>query len=220
MATRAPSVRCRDGSRHPATRQPHHAPGVDGAGQASAGAGAGRDNDTMCRRLWISLGAAGLAAAGCSPANDWRELHPEGATVSVQFPCKPDRQARQVRLAQRVVQLDLLACESQGVTYALAFADMADPVAVTPALDELRGAAIRNTQASDPRELPLAVPGMTPNPRAARLAFTGRRPDGTPVQEEAGFFVHGLRVYQATVLGPRLSGEATAAFFAGLRAGS
>lgn len=168
----------------------------------------------------MSLSAVGVAVAACSPANDWRELHPEGATVSVQFPCKPDRHARQVRLAGRLVQLDLLACESQGVTFALAFADMGDPAAVTPALDELRSAAARNAQASDLREQPLAVPGMTPNPRAVRLAFAGRRPDGTPVQEEAGFFAHGLRVYQATMLGPRLTDDATGAFFAGLRAGS
>jgi hypothetical protein len=37
------------------------------------------------------------------------------------------------------------------------------------------------------------------------------------VQEEAAFFVKGLRVYQASVIGERLSPEMTDNFFAGLK---
>jgi hypothetical protein len=58
---------------------------------------------------------------------------------------------------------------------------------------------------------------MTPNAYAARLRLDGRGPDGTGLSEQAGFFVKGLRVYQATVLGKTLPAEVADTFFAGLR---
>jgi len=73
-------------------------------------------------------------------------------------------------------------------------------------------------QADDaPRWSELQVDGMTPNPRAARLSVAGRLANGAPAVEEAAFFVRGLRVYQASMVGTKLAPEATDTFFAGLR---
>ena len=63
----------------------------------------------------------------------------------------------------------------------------------------------------------LQVPGMTPNPQSGRVHLEGRRPDGATLQEQAGFFAKGLRVYQATVLGKKVPLDAADAFFGGLR---
>ena len=49
---------------------------------------------------------------------------------------------------------------------------------------------------------------MTPNPAAIRLRVEGRLPDGKAVQEQAVFFVRGLRVYQASVIGSMPGTEA------------
>lgn len=171
----------------------------------------------MPTRTTVALLAGCLAGAGCTPARDWRELRPEGSSLVAQFPCKPDRHQRDVRLAGRTVRMDMLVCGDRGTTFALAFADMADPAAVTPALDELRAAAVGNVKADAVRETVLTVPGMTPNPRAARLRFDGRRPDGAAVQEQAAVFAFGLRVYQATVLAARLQEPEADTFFGALR---
>ena len=45
----------------------------------------------------------------------------------------------------------------------------------------------------------------------------GSRPDGTPLRGQAGFFSRGMRVYQATVIGPRIDADAADTFFTGLR---
>ena len=50
-----------------------------------------------------------------------------------------------------------------------------------------------------------------------RVLITGRLPDGAPVQEHAAFFVRGLRVYSASVIGAEPSPTAVEAFFSGLR---
>lgn len=169
---------------------------------------------TGCLKLII---AGGLGLAGCSPADEWRELRPEGSGILAMFPCKPDRHGREVRLAGQLRRMEMLVCASNGVTFALTFADIGDPAAVTPAVEEMRAAALGNVAAAEVREQALTVPGMTPNPRAARLRFSGRRPDGAGVQEQAVFFVRGLRVYQATVLAPTVNEPVAETFFGGLR---
>ena len=161
--------------------------------------------------------ACALVAAGCSPALDWREFIPEGSAVQVAFPCRPDRQARDLDLVGARVRMEMLACAAEGMTFALAYADVAEPAGVGPALAALRATAAANIQAPAPEAVPLSVPGMTPNPQAARLALQGRLPDGAVVREHAAFFSHGLRVYQASVIGAAPTPAAIDAFVASLR---
>jgi hypothetical protein len=61
------------------------------------------------------------------------------------------------------------------------------------------------------------VPGATPHPGSRRLRLEGRRPDGQPVQMQLALFTHGTSVYQATVLGERVSDELATTYFESLR---
>lgn len=161
------------------------------------------------------LFAAALCA--CSPALDWREMQAEGSGIVATFPCKPDRHARTVPLGGQPVRMEMLVCSAGGLTFAVSFIDAGDPARVTAMLDELQRLAVGNLAAVSHAGDPLQVPGMTPNPSAMRLRIEGRAPDGAGLSEQAGFFVKGLRVYQATVLGKTLPAETADTFFAGLR---
>lgn len=160
-----------------------------------------------------------LAAAlcACSPALDWREMQAEGSGVVATFPCKPDRHVRTVPLGGQTVRMEMLVCSAGGATFGLSFVDVDDPARVSATLDELQRLAAANLATSGRASAPLQVPGMTPNASAVRLRLEGHGPDGTGLSEQAGFFAKGLRVYQATVLGKKLSAEAADTFFAGLR---
>lgn len=160
------------------------------------------------------------SALACTPALDWREVRPSGSGVQLMLPCKPASHARRVTLAGVPVEMSMYACSAGESTYALAFADMADPVRVTPALIELVRATSSHLQLTvPPRATPIGVPGMTPNDQAARWELAGRLPDGRLLQEQAAFFAYGTRVYQATVVGERLDAEALETFFGALRVG-
>jgi hypothetical protein len=156
--------------------------------------------------------------AACSPAQDWRELQPEGSGAALMFPCKPVSHARQVPLAGAPVRLTLHACTAgDEVTYALAVADVADPARVATALQALRDSAAGNVSAGAPSPLPLAVRDATPSPAAGRAAYDGTRSDGQPVRMQVAVFSKGTRVYQATVIGREIGAEAADAFFGALR---
>ncbi len=171
----------------------------------------------MRRLLAPSAVAAALATAGCSPALDWREFQPEGSGIVATFPCKPDRHARSVKLAVQTVRIELISCAADDTQFALSYFDLDDPARVSAALTELQRLAAENLGASQQQARRAEVPGMTPNPDAARLKLEGRQPDGSTLQEEAVFFAKGLRIYQATVLGRRLQPGAAETFLAGLR---
>jgi hypothetical protein len=176
------------------------------------------------RRPWwttalAATGAIALAAplSACSPTYDWREMRPDGSGAVVSFPCRPSSHARKVRLAGGDVELTLYACTAGDVTFALAWADVADPARVARAVDELRLSAAANIGAVSVQDLPLAVPGATPNAGAGRWAMSGQRSDGQVVLEQMAVVVKGTRVLQATALGTKLPDEAAETFFGGLR---
>lgn len=158
------------------------------------------------------------AETACTPVLDWREVRPEGSGLVALFPCKPAGHARQVSLAETSVEMTLYACSAGGATYAVGFADLGQPKQVERALRELAEAAARNIGAPLAVEaVPAGVPGMTPNPGARQLLLSGRLADGRPVQERVAVFSRGTRVYQATVVGATLGGDALDSFFGALR---
>lgn len=108
--------------------------------------------------------------------------------------------------------MEMFVCSAAGTTFALTFADVAEPAAVAPALAELKALAGGNIGASSASASAAQVPGMTPNPQAGRIAVTGRRPDGGAIEQQAMVFAKGLRVYQASVVGSRVPVELAEAF--------
>ncbi len=163
----------------------------------------------------VLMATLGLLAA-CAPAHDWRESRSADGAVQVLFPCKPQQHDRRLPLAGAEVKLSLMACEAGGQTWGLAVADLADPARHTQALDELAQSAGRNVAAAA-RSAPLQVGGATPHAGSRRLWLQGQRPDGQAVQMQQAVFVHGTRVYQATVLGDRVPDAVADTFFASLR---
>ncbi len=168
------------------------------------------------RSSWACAGAASVLLA-CSPTLDWRELRAEGTDVQVLLPCKATVQSRTVPLAGTPVRWALHACSAGGQTWALAFADVADPARVGAALRELGATAAANINAARGGAQAVQVPGATPQADSGRQHLVGRLPDGQVVQEQIVVFAHGTRVFQATVVGSQLPDEAVEMFFGSLR---
>ena len=167
-------------------------------------------------KTWIAVLAV-ATGAGCSPALDWREFVPEGSGVQAAFPCRPDRHARAVVVAGAKAQMDMVVCAAGQATYAISYFDVADPARVSATLADWRGTAVANVRGAEQRLAPVQIDGMTANDNALRITVAGRLPDGSAVQEHAAFFTHGLRVYQATVIGAKPAPQDVDTFFAALK---
>jgi hypothetical protein len=167
-------------------------------------------------KTWFALLIATWSAA-CTPTLDWREFVPEGSGLSVSFPCRPDRHARDVMVAGAQAKMDMLVCTAGDTTFALSFMDVAEPARTSVTLAALRASAVGNVQGVTTGLTPWQIKGATPNEQSQRLSVAGRRPDGAPVQVNAAFFTRGLRVYQATVIGVQPAPQAVEAFFSGLK---
>ncbi len=160
--------------------------------------------------------ASVVGTQGCAPTHDWREVRVEGTTLIALFPCRPQRHARTTELAGTPLPMQLHACSSAKVTWAVAVLEVAQPADVGSALQALSQAAAANMAVSRVRTVPLRVPGMTPNPNAAMQTMSGVSAQGAAIQASAAYFAKGLQVYQATVFGERIDPDASEMFFGGL----
>lgn len=152
--------------------------------------------------------------AACSPELNWREVRAEPTALTVLLPCKPDRGARVVPLAGRDTPLNMLGCDAGGATFAVAFADAADAGQAAAVLTQWRAATLANMRAQVPAEKSFTVAGGVV---AVRVAASGQRADGKPVQSQAVYFSQGPRVYQAVMYAHKLQPDVADTFFAGLR---
>jgi hypothetical protein len=161
------------------------------------------------------------ALAACSPALDWREATVDGPGLAAMFPCRPIGQSRELPLAGATVSMRLLACETDGRTFAIGVADVKDPAAVATAMTALRDASLgKLSNPPDPASAAVvgwAVDGATPQSAAGRWQVNSQRPDGAPLSLDTALLARGTWVIQATVIGGRADPNASAPFFDGLR---
>lgn len=172
-------------------------------------------------RIAAWLTAASLVA--CSPALNWRQLDlADAGGLRLNFPCKPDKVERTLRLdgLSEPLRLAMWSCEAAGATWVLSAARLGSATQVSPALRALAAATEANLAWADRRArqqvpattLPawqrtdagaLQVPGMTPNPEARGWRIQGLRPDGSAAAQaltvDAWHFSHGLTVFQAAI---------------------
>lgn len=172
------------------------------------------------RMLRAAIPLAALALGACSPALDWRDVHPQNTAIQLTFPCKTQQLTQPVVLAGRTVPMSMTGCVASGMTFAVAHADMADPALVAPALAGLRQAALQNVGGTARDDHPAAVDHATPGLDAARdVLIEGHDPQGAELRERVVLFAQGTQVYQATVVGPaaRFQPDAAATFTGSIR---
>ena len=147
-----------------------------------------------------------MLVAGCSPALNWRKVDPEGAQVSLMFPCKPEREERtQPGPAGQPVVVRSMSCKARGGQFSFTWTDLGDARATSAAMRRMHEGIAR--QMAPRASAPLGVRGIAADPEAFQQAFEAR--PGQPAQQarQAVFSREG-RLYQLLVQGERLDAEA------------
>ncbi len=169
--------------------------------------------------VWVIGVAAGV---GCAPSLNWREVHlPETQGLVMTFPCKPQAQHRQVQLpglGGAPVHMHMLACEADGMTWAISHFDTQTPdrwlraLALWQSSTEANLAALPGQPpAKRQGTVPVQVPGSTPHPDALSWWASGQRPVSLKAHEQVTVkvwhFAKGMQVFQASVWAPALQAD-------------
>ena len=147
-----------------------------------------------------------MLVAGCSPALNWRKVDPEGAQVSLMFPCKPEREERtQPGPAGQPVVVRSMSCKARGGQFSFTWTDLGDARATSAAMRRMHEGIAR--QMAPRASAPLGVRGIAADPEAFQQAFEAR--PGQPAQQarQAVFSREG-RLYQLLLQGERLDAGA------------
>ena len=160
-----------------------------------------------------------FALAACSPAFNWREVRPEGTSLNLLLPCKPDKAQKVVPLGGRATSLSMLGCDAGGVTFAVAVADVGDAAQAAPVLALWQDLTLANMKAAPgSRQLmALKIPGASAGLPVARLQAQGQRADGTAVSGQAAYFAQGSQLFQVVMYAPQIAPEVAETFFSSLK---
>lgn len=161
--------------------------------------------------------AVSLLLAACTPTFNWRALPAQGVPFRALMPCKPDEAERVVPLGGQSTRLQMRSCDTGGLTFALAWADVGDAARVAPALAGWRRATLLALQA-DPAaaDAPPEAVGVPGAGLALKLRAEGRDHRGETTRMQA---IHATRdglIVQAAIYGHTIDERVAATFFEGL----
>lgn len=153
---------------------------------------------------WVCVVAGALAAAGCSPAFNWRDVRAEGSSFRVTLPCKPESAQRTVGMAGHAVSLSMLSCDTGGLTFAVASLKVPEGMAATEVVQAWQHASQVSLKVPAGQAQPW-VPDVrvVPGSGVAVLGWraVGARPDGSAVQAHVAVLTRGDEVAQVAVYG-------------------
>ncbi len=164
------------------------------------------------------LGLAALSWLGaCTPTWDWRSVPLPDTQLVTELPCRPSRFQRDVMVAGVPLKLFMLSCESGGVTYGVATAEVGDATRVDAVLHALADGARAAIRSADAPPGAFNMSGATPFAGNASAHLHGKRPDGGAVEESIRVFARGTRVFQISAVAAALPEAGLKPFEDGLR---
>ena len=152
-----------------------------------------------------------IALSACAPGLDWREVNPAESGVRALFPCKPEVSNRPATSTEPG-RMGLAHCKAAGLSFALAWAELADPAQITPALLQMRLSVASKLGATAAAPQPMQLPGMTPNSQAQWQSLLA-----PSQQAKVAVFSRGLLVYQLVMMGPKGDDAAWENFVSSIR---
>lgn len=174
----------------------------------------------------ILFGLATLLMVACSPALNWRSVSLPALGLAASLPCKPEHLEREIELAGHAAQVRMSGCTADGVTFALACADLVEPAQAGLALTHWRAAVLATLQAPPapqpgaPQDLPFVPAGALAIPQSVRTVAQGHPPGGGRVAMQAVWFARvqgpSVQACHAVVYSAESRPEVADAFFAGL----
>ena len=160
-----------------------------------------------------------MLISACTPTLNWREVRlqsPDGSTLKAELPCNPDAATRKQQLGDIQVELSMMGCAVNDVTFTLSRIPVLDPLTAPKILAAWQAAAETNVKAGSTPKTAVTVSGAGAWPPAERVTLAG-----TATQAQIIWFAKqtrtGLTLYQAALYGKQPNNEAAVTFFESLQ---
>ena len=164
--------------------------------------------------IYAVLALASLTA--CNPTFNWRDVRPDSTRLALLMPCKPDKVQKTVPLGGQPIELNLLSCDTGGVTFAVAAADVKDATKVAATLAQWQRATLANMKAAPATTgAAFKLPGLVSD--GVMVKATGQRANGQAVSSQAAYFAQGSQVFQAVMYADKIAPDVADTFFSGLK---
>ena len=168
---------------------------------------------------------AALCLVACSPTLNWRTVPLPDLGLVASLPCKPEHLERQIELAGHPAQVHMSGCTADGVTFALACTDLAEPAQAGVALSHWRAAVLTALHAPPapqpgaPQDQAFVPAGALSIPQSVRTVAQGQPPGGGVALQAIWFArVQGpsVQACHAVAYSAQPRPEVADAFFTGL----
>ncbi|QCB47375.1 hypothetical protein [Hydrogenophaga sp. PAMC20947] len=159
-----------------------------------------------------------IGVAACSPTFNWRELRPEDTPLEALMPCKPESATRPVPLLGAPIQLHMYSCETGGLTFAIAWAELAEAGQVRAALSQWQTASlaaiqVKPTDSERHENWAVKVAGAA---EVQGVKAQGIDHLGQKLHSQMAYFWKDRKIYQAAIYGAKVDSTVSATFFDGL----
>ena len=170
------------------------------------------------RSLFIAtLCLAALTQSACGPTYNWRDTTIAETTLTALFPCKPLRASRRLTLDRTEVNLQMISCNTGGVTVAIGHATVPDAAETAGALKKWREATLAGMHARASSSSPLLLAGVDGGSAPARTQALGIKPGGGEIVLEAAWFARGNEIFGALLYGAAPSPDVVETFFSSFK---
>ena len=160
-----------------------------------------------------------LLISACTPALNWRNVQLDtvnGSSLKAELPCKPDNATRKQQLADIQVELSMMGCVANEITFTMSRIPLTNPLDAPKVLAAWQAAAVVNVGAKPVPMIFASVSGAAGWPPASRVTLAG-----SATQAQMLWFAKqtstGLTLYQAALYGKQPSNEAVTTFFESLQ---
>lgn len=147
-----------------------------------------------------------VGASGCTPTYDWRDVHGKEAPYTVLLPAKPVSYTREVDLGGIRTMMTMTAAQVEGVTFAVATAELPSAAQAQAALPVMAKTMVGNIGGTLRQEKSQRDDSQT---RIDLIAGPRANANGEAKANakalHARFVARGQRVYQVIVVGPEKS---------------
>ena len=138
-------------------------------------------------------------------------------SVQTMLPCKPEVASRMVDFPGQTLQINMVACEADGILFAISHAQVSDSLQASQIVKDWQKAALSKMRSRAHTQTPLrmhSAKNQDPDTAQVMIHANGKRDNGQPFQAQFLWRVSGVHIYHWAVYADKIQADSIEPMFA------